>query len=505
MAFNQFFHLKSPRPVLDIALLVALLCIAIAHRLSTIGPLIYWPDTIGYWTQARQVAEGLPYSTEFHRASRLGVVLPVALFQRLAGTTVTQFYLFAALQSVAQVALVFLMARLFVGPWIAGLAGALFLGWSLEDFDGTYITADGVAGVWVALSFYLMLLYSVRGKGGFFAYCSVVAIACAYLTKITSVFLIPGLFLIWSKRNYHWYRNRSSWLFLVGAAATFIAVERAVLAWITGTSHSVISLTERSYGRSGRLKPLSLFDFVLRPLDLPAEQLVWFGATIVLCLIFVSRKALRERQETPLLVATSIFILTLLYMPKALFPLTPAALIRARYYSAVLPVMSVAIVVGLHALLRLLPWRTSSMRWERVLTIGALSSLGILSLRGVPQGIQTFTSVIESSFVVTEAYERGDAIFARRDRAGKYLLNSVRWLLLRGPGEPPILREGDSFYFVKRSTPLTSKGDGCVWIRGSLKERTRRSKNKPPIKVVELPSSANTFISIERVGGDACP
>jgi len=496
---------RSRVSVVDIGLFVSLLCVAIVHRFSTFGPLIYWPDTIGYWTQARQIAEGLPYSTDFHRASRLGVVLPVALFQRLAGTTVMQFYVFAALQSIVQVALVFLLTRLYTGPWLAAFAGALFLGWSLEDFDGSYITADGVAGVWVGLSFYLMTLYAKRGKRGLLAYLSVLSLACAYLTKITSVFFIPGLFLAWSQQNHRWYRDRGAWLFLVVAAGSFIAVERVLLVWVTGATHSVISLTERSYGRSGKLKPLSLIDFLLRPLDLPAEQCFWFVCMIVLSLIFVCRRALRKRIETSLLVGASIFIVAVLYSPKALFPLTPAALIRPRYYSAALPIMSVAFVVGGHTLLRYLAVYTSHARWVRFLTIGALSSLGMLSLARVPQGIDTVAKVMENSSNVTEAYQAGDTIFARHDRAGKYLLNAARWLLIPGPGKPPPIREQGTSYFVKSSRALASDSGGCLRMKGSLKERTHRNKNKQLVTVVELPSSADTFLSTERVAQESCP
>lgn len=491
--------------MVEFVLLVSLLCVAVAHRVSTVGPLIYWPDTIGYWTQARQIAEGLSYSTEFHRASRLGVVLPVALFQHLAGTTVTQFYLFAGLQSIAQVVLVFLMTRLYGGPYLATFAGALFLGWSLENFDGSYITADGMAGVWVALSFYLMVLYATRGKGWWVAYLSVIALACAYLTKITSVFFVPGLFLLWYKRNPQWYRNKASILFLGVAAASFVAIERVALVLVTGAGHSVMSLTERSYGRSGKLRPLSLFDYLLRPTDLPSEQCVWFGCTIVLCLIFASRKALRARSEACLLVAASIFLLAMFYIPKSVFPLTPAALIRPRYYSAVLPIISVALVVGVSTLLGRLHLSSACLTWGRALSVGALSLVGIASLERTPRGLQTFASVTRHSSIVTESYERGETIFARHDRAGKYLLNAARWLLIPGPGEPSPIREEGSFYVVTRPDSISGGGTGCLRMKGSLKERTRRNKHNQLVKVAALPASADTFLSSERVAPDLCP
>lgn len=490
---------------LDLVLFVSLLVVAIAHRMSTLGPLIYWPDTIGYWTQARQISEGLAYSTEFHRASRLGVVLPLALFQRLAGTTVAEFYLFSALQSIAQVALVFLVARIYAGPWCATLAGALFLGWSLEDFDGSYITADGVAGVWVGLSFYLMALYSVRGKGAAYAYLSAMALACAYLTKITSAFFIPGLLLMWLRRNPRWYRDRWAVCFLALATASFIAVERILLVLVTGAGHSVLSLTERTYGRSGKLKPLSLGEFLLRPLELPTEQFVWFACAISLCVIFLSWKALRARSESLLLVASTLFLLALFYTPRSLVPLTPAALIRPRYYSAVLPILSVAIVVGVRAALGCLPLQHHFHRSGRIFALAVLSYVGSISLLRVPTGVQTFQNVLLTASTTAEAYQRGETIFAKRNRAGKYLLNATRWLLIPGPGEPPSMREEEAVYVVRRPDSLPSEPQRCLHIVGAVKERARRNKLNQLVKVAELPSSGKTYLRSEYVGPERCP
>ncbi len=128
---------------------------------------VFGSDEVTYTEQALQVVQGSWERSDYIGAVRLGITLPVGAFLLLFGTTEFVANLWSLLCSLAEIALVFLLAHRFWGLRAALLASLMLAFTPLHAHYGGRLMADAPLAFFITLTFFLVFWGDRSGKLGY--------------------------------------------------------------------------------------------------------------------------------------------------------------------------------------------------------------------------------------------------------------------------------------------------------------------------------------------------
>lgn len=324
----------------DRILIGGLLVVTLIFHLLTQQLIDNGPDNVDYWYFAKLLGSGTSFGELFHRNVRWGIIIPLALFQKISGNSLLVYYF------------VPLFFSLFVtcGSWIAmkeltGSKKAFIATLALIFFpqmirQGSQLLLGLVSLAYILFSFYFLLKYCKEEKGKiFFVVVSALLFFASYLTKITNLWLLPGFFFLL------YYRTKSlKKLFLyAGILLFFYFIEHVSYIVFAGEKLGRLGIIVQ-----GHLDPVMnmqrLHEFsgtffgLFRRLSLKHFPIYWLGVFVlwVSSQFFIIRKP-KEFPVKELSVLTISFFVLLMFGIKSINPIIPFEPFRSRYWLLVLP------------------------------------------------------------------------------------------------------------------------------------------------------------------------
>jgi hypothetical protein len=371
----------------DLWVLLGLVLLVIAYRVLTTPMIETGGDAAVHWYYAKAwLAELADGHIRNHHAARFSINTLTAAFQAVFGTDLIVYYLPAFSMSVAQVVLVYLLARRVSGIWPAVLACLFVIMHPLLVRNGAQLLPGIFCGTYVIAALYMLSrsFGPQQGRIETNIVGAAVLIFCAYLSKEPNLFFVPACLLaVWGIRH----SRRDLGLFIVALGALGLAEYIYYLLMVDGAWLGRLSVTMGHLGSMAALEELSSDDVALTWLDLPLRRyapsraggLASAAAFYTACLA-ATYLLLRERRldATRSLVAYALlsYVLIDAFAVIRLDPLTPVQKFHARYLAVLVPLMSLVIVFAISdvgaSLARLFK---PAERWPRILQLGLTTSL----------------------------------------------------------------------------------------------------------------------------------
>jgi 4-amino-4-deoxy-L-arabinose transferase-like glycosyltransferase len=327
-----------------LALLLLITLVARAHQAA---PPEVTGDATGKWWFARKAMHGhLVHKSggEYwtHHMARASINIPAGLVQLLFGPTGRAYFVPALGASLLQTGFVFALATRLAGPLAGTLASLWIIFFPGTSRAGTQLM-PGVfeAAYTVAAAYYLVRLCE---DGLRWQRARLVALAWwlfgAYLAKITSVFLFPGVFVA-----LFWFSppplRLKRVLWLAGMLLAAYLAETLWYAIFTQYRFGQIELTMGSYGHLGKLRPIRFLQLFSRYLALPFSWKLAFYAFFAVAIPIL---VLGRRNGLRAVVLTALsFLFGLTFYVRGINPLVQGTLNHPRYLLAVIPLLVVAL------------------------------------------------------------------------------------------------------------------------------------------------------------------
>jgi hypothetical protein len=189
-------------------------------------------DDVFYGTQAVALAEGRWPPEPLHWHTRMGLVVPTAVFVKCFGLHPGAFVLLPLAASTLSVGICFLVAKSLVDRRTAWLAAILYAAFPLEVIYSTHLFPDVVVGLFSTLSVWYWIRALRRDQARDY-FWSGTFFALGYLCRETIILQGPIYLALWGLAG-RLRRPRLAWVFLMPLAVLFL--EGAVYAATTGSA-----------------------------------------------------------------------------------------------------------------------------------------------------------------------------------------------------------------------------------------------------------------------------
>lgn len=191
--------------------MAAILLFATALRLIFFAG-FQWSDDFIYISHARALLEG-EYTFNLHHSFRLGIILPIALFQQIFGVSIFSCVLYNFISSILYILITYFICKVFFQISTALIASFLVAILPVNIYLSTTAFSDLPFGLFCAAAFYL-LISSDKSSASLLAGLS---LGIAYLTRETVIFFVVflAIFLLIKTE----YRKR-----IILCGVTFISV-----------------------------------------------------------------------------------------------------------------------------------------------------------------------------------------------------------------------------------------------------------------------------------------
>jgi len=458
----------------DRKILLCLVLFGLAVRILSLMMIHTGADERDYWFSAKRLVLGFPYTPIQHRTVRFGIILPVALAQKLLGTHPNVYYVLPLLLSALQVAFMFILGLKLSGRAVGFLAAVFMAMFPYMIRAGSQVRPEIFSVTYILIGLFFFLSYLEQEGPAIISLClSALFLFLAYMSKITSLYFYPGFIaaiLLFKKRKGH------AVLFSLLLAALYLG-ETWVLYRLSGNPLGNLGIIRASHLESGYIAPMDFWGLFQRysPRYLPfywLAVLLLFPVAAVFCRLW-----LRDRRIDTLSLYCLSFLAGITFAVSSLKPVMPVEAFIHRYFLAMLGplllVESIFIVAAAKKARAALPmlhkhnaagkgFRYGAALLAGALTIGAVFSLGVLPkslslyfnnpLR--PEQHPLFLNVRYRS-LVNQAYDRVIPFLSTNDTAGyNALATCVSYFLDEkhfSRGELPQIREvslGAQNYFL---------------------------------------------------------
>jgi len=340
-------------PSIDAVIVISLLFLALWVRLSTLMMIHTGVDESDYWMAAKALSQGVAFPALNHRTVRWGVILPVAIIQRVFGTHPLVCYVAPLLNDLLQVFLIFRLGTLIRRRVTGTLAALALVFFPYQIRAGSQIGPEIFSITYILLTV-IPLVRALRSSGGkrlAYLAASSLAMFFAYETKITSLYFLPGVFLallLYAGKT----RIRDCFAFGIPLLALYLA-ETGIYAVLTGYPLGQLSVIAANHFESVNEAPLrSLFDVFLRysPKNLGLDWLVPFVAFALAGSYYLAKSRVKELRGVIVIALSFFFFIT--FTVKSLRPITMVELFINRYFYAVLPLVFVTVAYAAESALR---------------------------------------------------------------------------------------------------------------------------------------------------------
>ncbi|HPJ35126.1 MAG TPA: glycosyltransferase family 39 protein [Spirochaetota bacterium] len=434
-------------------------------------------DAASVWFAAKRIYYGLPYDISHHSA-RFGMIIPVYLSQVLFGTHPIVYYTTPLLFFVLQIIFIYKIAVRAYGVNLGYLSGILFV-FSPKMFShAIQVKPDGYCAAYILISFYLLFKFmDAQSKSASYKYIflSAVFMFCAYMSKETSLFFLPGLAIciLLMKKEF-------KYVFVFGAIlfALFLG-ETSVYYFTMGLKLGRIEIVTGSHLSSGNLLALpSFWSLFTRYASLNVLEKIYFLTYLMatIYLIILLRKEGLDKRIKLLLIMPFVFFVLLTFAVKSVNPFVPAMSFNPRHLVPATPFMILVIscfFVSFFDSSRIARWGRGLVEKGKTVHLyaGITSGLSLVCLLAILILLPLFPQASRDSFfgehpikatfeyytILNNAYEKGIPIIQEKIIAGRWKkpVDAVQSLMKKGLSqkkacEKAEVTEKDYLYCLKR-------------------------------------------------------
>ncbi len=182
--------------------LAAIVVGSVLFRLLMLQPINEGPDEVDYWFAASRLFSDMPYPELMHRTIRWPIIVPTAIVQQITGIHPMMYYAVPILLTPVQAVLMYVIVRRHGDRVSAMVAVIVLLAFPYLIRSNSQIRPEPFVQVflmamWLSLDRYL----SRRGRRSLVM--AALWLYLAYLTKITSIYFLPGAIalIVWYRRE----------------------------------------------------------------------------------------------------------------------------------------------------------------------------------------------------------------------------------------------------------------------------------------------------------------
>jgi len=346
------------------SVLFLIMFFSVFFRLLTVVNIETGGDAAGVWFYAKKIYYGLPYVNSHwsHHAARFGMIFPVYLVQLIFGTNPVVYYITPLLFFFLQV---FFLFKVGVRSHSIGVAflGCLLLIFFPQMFrHAVQIKPEGFCATYLIISVYFLFLYHDAEKRPLLhLLLSSAFLFLAYLTKVTSIFFLPGILIaVWLLRK------RFGHAVLYAAVLFFLfIIETGLYYAFAGFPLGRLSIIMGTHLQSKNLQTLlSFWDLFDRYGEMILYWKIYFAAYLLAAgfLIGFLKKKMNLKILSVLLVSLSFFLF-ITFAVKSIDPLVPAMSNNHRHLVLAAPLMMMIISCALVELFTLGKQKSAFIRW----------------------------------------------------------------------------------------------------------------------------------------------
>ncbi len=370
-------------------------------------------DAIGYWLTARRWAEGLGWEPSNHRMARVALLGPPAALIEALGSHPALYYVWPLLSSALVAPLLYLGGKR-LGSREGGFAAALLWAFAPLPFrDSSQLLPDPLMGACVlaaAVALWSSLEAVKRRETWAWGVAAGAALFLAWSSKISLIYFGPAFALLFFATVR---LKPRAWIAFGGAFATLLTVEWMVYALVFSEWGGPLGVAARTYGLSGRLRPLSLGQLLLGRFGTLGS-----GEWAALLAFAVAGAVAWRGRWMPrfwILLPLSYLAFHVLHV-KSLVPLVPASVFSARYFAPLWPFAF--IVIGFAC--------TRLRHWQRpVLALACIAGFVLAVRSGFKNGDHALARVFQNARFVAQAQSSDIPILldprVDRVRAGRWV------------------------------------------------------------------------------------
>lgn len=458
---------------------------AAAIRLLRLEPIEIGGDALNKWFFVRQWFHHFDITQVAwtHHEARMGVNLPLALFQAIFGHRAIVYHVVAVTVSTAVAAVVYAAGRLIHGRSVGVLAALWVLLFPSWDRAGSQVEPESFGALYIGIALCCLLVYERTPKRKLVWLAgSAVSVAGAYLAKGSMVFFLPGALLAVFLLGRRWLHVAGYGLVFL----TIVGIETAFYRLVSSHS-SRLSIVSQSHG-SGQSPIESVWDFFTRYESLPGY---WFPLLSLALLGALSLPWLtRDRRILSAICLPASFFFFYTFAVRGLDPPRFWTRFLERYLDVAVPYAALVALCFISVTFsKLKPYRPELFKsilsftpWAPGLTFALLLSVTLLVYVDKPPNARhPLLSTPALERILTDAYRRGIPIVGRGDGGTKALRAAYKAYIL----DDVLLRDGKLVKInVKRGRlvrPLARRLPRRCRIQVSRRKRFLRVK---PMKVL---------------------
>jgi len=340
---------------------------------------------------------------------RIGLVIPVALSFRIAGTTEIAAVFLPFLYSMASILIAFFAGRVMLGQSAGLLAGAIQAVIPIDVRMASWLLPDAMAACWANVGVVLLWYsanQSVRNAKCGLAACSGLAFGISWLCKETIFYLFPfvSIFLLWLL-----VRKKSNWIILVASGGAFFAVFSAETMFYYFAQNDVLFRlheTERNYemtkswffteGSELGWKPGGYWAALVRRLFLDGPRSILFnenfGMVMTIAMLAVPYMVIRKFRNHRFLATWFLSLVVMFnFGSSSLRAYQPIVLFDRYLYPVFLPaiLLTAGFVTFLFSRNQTPELKRERIFWGIVLSVGILGASCLGIVRYAKEGINS--------------------------------------------------------------------------------------------------------------------
>ncbi len=317
----------------DRILIVGLVVFALFFRLATIMMINTGVDERDYWQSARAISQGLPYPELSHRTTRYAVILPVSAAQLVLGVHPNVYYVMPVLNCMVQAGLAYALGFRLRGRLTGFLASLALILFPYMIRAGSQVRPEVFSITYMLLALFYFVRYMDPENERFRPLLwSTLWMFVSYETKITNLFLVPGLFLailIYKRKPRH------AWM-MAGLLLGLFLMETALYAGLTPYKFGELEIITQKHFHIDSFTVPHLINLLQRyaPDNLQPYWSVPFAIFGIGSIWYLAKG--RDRGIKGLILGALSFFFFITIAVKGLHPITPAESFINRYFSVAL-------------------------------------------------------------------------------------------------------------------------------------------------------------------------
>lgn len=411
----------------DLVIVLGMIGMSVAVRLATVRSLDVGGDPAKKWFFVRTWSYENHFDKWDHHMARMGINGVIWIVQKLFGTEALDYFVAPIAIATLQSVIAYFVAKRIGGRFAGVLAALLIALFDQMEHAGGQLNPEAFEGFYVILAFYCLIRYAEsegRARIGWLVTTGV-GLFLLYLTKEPNVFFYPGFALaVWMVSK----RLRDV-IILASVPAGLLVVETALYAMFTQYELGRMQIVGGSYGKTGRLKPITffdLFDRYGRKAD-TSWKLALYPFFVSWPLLFWKRIHPRARLLLPV---TFSFLFGITFYVRGINPIVMGTLFHDRYLSPIIPTMMLSLALPIEAGFFALVEKTKlvsetlrafAVRWFAipVVIVFAIVAVVMWEVRD-PKRMNGIPTTRERWELFNRAYAAGLPIVAKRVRSYEF-------------------------------------------------------------------------------------